>query len=270
MEGLEQSVSRGFRASSRRGDGTNYGIDDPRLILALALLGGGLFGASLYLGLATQDPSLHVIADIAGVGGVVCLANATLFAWSGSIGKGMVSRRLLRTLALGGDEWVLDVGCGMGLLLVQSAKRLTTGQVVGIDVWGMHALADGGRYHATRKNVTIEGVGGSIELQQSDPKSLPFVDGSFDVIVSASMLDRSRDLHRIDLAIGEMLRVLKPGGRIAIQTRSYAAEIGKVLQEKGMSDVTISELHFQVFPPSRTISARKKFTPPTSLQARPH
>ena len=44
-------------------------------------------------------------------------------------------RRMLEAVNWRGDEQVLDVGCGNGFLLVEIAKRLTTGMATGIDVW---------------------------------------------------------------------------------------------------------------------------------------
>jgi 2-polyprenyl-3-methyl-5-hydroxy-6-metoxy-1,4-benzoquinol methylase len=41
-----------------------------------------------------------------------------------------------------GDETVLDIGCGRGLMLVGAARRLTTGQAVGIDLWRTEDQAD--------------------------------------------------------------------------------------------------------------------------------
>jgi arsenite methyltransferase len=42
---------------------------------------------------------------------------------------------LLDQLPWRGDERVLDVGCGHGLLLIGAVKRLTTGRAVGLDLW---------------------------------------------------------------------------------------------------------------------------------------
>ncbi len=64
---------------------------------------------------------------------------ASYMTYGSRIGK-LRSRQNLLDLAATlrpwtGDENVLDVGCGRGLMLLGAARRLTTGQAVGIDLW---------------------------------------------------------------------------------------------------------------------------------------
>ncbi len=42
---------------------------------------------------------------------------------------------LIDLLNIQGNEYILDVGCGSGLLLIGAAKKLTTGKAIGIDIW---------------------------------------------------------------------------------------------------------------------------------------
>ena len=53
--------------------------------------------------------------------------------------------RMLALAQLRGDENVLDIGTGRGLLLVGAAKRLTTGRAVGLDIWKTSDLSDNAR-----------------------------------------------------------------------------------------------------------------------------
>jgi cyclopropane fatty-acyl-phospholipid synthase-like methyltransferase len=48
-------------------------------------------------------------------------------------------------LGLRGDEDVLDLGCGSGLMLLGPAARLTTGSATGIDLWRSHDEAGSSR-----------------------------------------------------------------------------------------------------------------------------
>ncbi|MBA0085829.1 MAG: 50S ribosomal protein L11 methyltransferase, partial [Acidobacteria bacterium Pan2503] len=51
------------------------------------------------------------------------------------VGKLALRERLLDKIPWRGDESVLDVGCGRGLLAVGAAKRVSSGTVTGVDVW---------------------------------------------------------------------------------------------------------------------------------------
>jgi cyclopropane fatty-acyl-phospholipid synthase-like methyltransferase len=61
--------------------------------------------------------------------------------WDSKVGKLWARDRLLDGLELRGDETVLDVGCGRGLLLIGAAKRLTTGKAPGVDIWQAEDLS---------------------------------------------------------------------------------------------------------------------------------
>ncbi|HEU0296466.1 MAG TPA: class I SAM-dependent methyltransferase [Anaerolineales bacterium] len=134
-----------------------------------------------------------------------------------------IRKDIFDSLALRGDEKILDVGCGAGLLVNEAARRLTSGKAIGIDIWAPHS--GGGNYALLMKNAQAEGVADKIEFKQADVRKLPFEDASFDVIVSSGALHHiSRDRSDHEQAINEMLRVLKPGGRIALMDISHMIE----------------------------------------------
>ncbi len=120
--------------------------------------------------------------------------------------------KLLDGIPWRGDETVLDVGCGNGILTMGAARRLTTGQVIGIDIWT--AGSGDNRLESFVENSRIEGVADRVAIQNQDVRHLPNDDESFDVIIS------SLTIHHLGLdaekAISEMTRVLKPGGWLAI------------------------------------------------------
>ncbi len=102
-----------------------------------------------------------------------------------------------------GDH-VLDVGCGTGAAVVELTERVgQTGRVCGIDASEL-MIAEATRRAADRTNITFE-VG--------DATSLPYADSTFDACRSERTLQWLADPN---LAIAEALRVLRPGGRLAI------------------------------------------------------
>ena len=71
--------------------------------------------------------------------------------------------KMLAMIQWRGDEQVLDIGTGRGLLLIGAAKRLTTGHVVGIDIWSKKDLSDN-RLERAEFNIKAEGVADRCEL----------------------------------------------------------------------------------------------------------
>ncbi len=120
---------------------------------------------------------------------------------------GPVSADLLRAAELQPDDRVLDVGCGTGLIARRAAATVgDRGSVAGIDVSAdMIEVAES----------LAVGDGAPIEWHQGDAASLPFPDGSFDVVLCQMSLMFVEDRQA---AMSEMHRVLAQGGRVLIST----------------------------------------------------
>ena len=111
---------------------------------------------------------------------------------------------IIRMLNPGGNDVVLDVGAGTGEPGLTIATRLTGGKVVINDIAeDMLGIA---RENAIRRGIK------NFETDLSDVCELPFADNTFDVVSCRFGFMFFPDMS---LAIKEMVRVLKPGGRIA-------------------------------------------------------
>lgn len=103
------------------------------------------------------------------------------------------------------DAKVLDVACGTGDFTIAIAKKLNKdGEVTGIDI--SEEMMRVGREKIARLGINAELISGDCE-------DLPFADNTFDRI---SVGFGVRNFEHIDLGLAQMLRVLKPGGRLVI------------------------------------------------------
>lgn len=237
----------------------DYGLDAPGVFRGL-LIGGlaaaiaGYFlvrwafrensGTALGLAFAVQNS------------GVGCLIGAALLFTSSRFGKLHLRDRLLNGLNLRGNEELLDVGCGHGLLLIGAAKKLPQGRAVGVDLWSQVDQGDNSRA-ATLRNVEIENVSDRVEVHDGDMRKLPFGDGTFDAVVANFAIHNIPSREGRREAIREIVRVLKPGGQVALSDMKSVALYAKELRTSGMRAVKISWPSFWTWPPARIATARK-------------
>jgi ubiquinone/menaquinone biosynthesis C-methylase UbiE len=122
----------------------------------------------------------------------------------------LYARRLLDGVRLKPGQHVLDVACGPGTASLLAAPLVVPdGSVVGIDLApGMVELARKKAEEARLSNVTF---------READAENVPFPDDSFDAVLCNHGLVPTTDRVK---ALGEMRRVLKRGGCIAISAWS--------------------------------------------------
>ena len=210
----------------------DYGLDAPGVVRNLAIGGA----AALVLAAAAFPLGWVPLARMAAGAAIGCLFGAGWMVWGSKVEKVRERDRLLDSLAWRGDEAVLDVGCGRGLLLIGAAKRLTTGKAVGVDIWQAEDLS-GNRPEATQENARLEGVSDRVEVKDGDARRLPFADGTFDVVVTKWVLHNIYNAAERDTAVREIARVLKPGGRLLIGDVRHTGRYAQVLRQGGLEDV---------------------------------
>ncbi len=177
----------------------------------------------------------HLTAALTGISSLGITASAALYIYATKAGKFDVWNEILDELQLWGDETVLDMGCGRGAVLLAAAKRLPRGHAIGVDLW--RADQTDNSPAATQANAKLENVADRIELHTADMTALPFDDNSVDVIVSSLAIHNIPTRAGRRQALEEAMRVLRPGGRLAIadlwETRQHADH----LREQGWRNV---------------------------------
>lgn len=122
--------------------------------------------------------------------------------------------RLVKRAGVRSGQRVLDAACGTGVVAVTAARL--GARVTGLDLTP-ELLA------RARENARIADV--EIDWHEGDVEKLPFGDAAFDVVLSQF---GHIFAPRPEVAIGEMLRVLKPGGTIAFSTWPPELLVGRV------------------------------------------
>jgi SAM-dependent methyltransferase len=117
---------------------------------------------------------------------------------------GTTAPYLVRFAGIRAGAQVLDVACGTGVVALTAARA--GAKVQGIDLTPELVA------HA-RENAALMRL--EVPFQEGDAESLPFADASFDVVVSQF---GHMFAPRPEVAVAQMLRVLKPGGTIAFAT----------------------------------------------------
>jgi SAM-dependent methyltransferase len=222
----------------------DYGLDAPpvvRNLLIAAACGLGLWAAAaarLWSGtmrLSLGGNEVRILLAPAGLSiGLACLAMALWMIWSSRVGKLRERERLLDRVAWRGDERVLDLGCGRGLMVVGAARRLQSGDATGVDLWRATDLA-GNTPAALRANAAAEGVAGRVRLTTGDMCSLPFADASFDAIVSRAAVHNVSHPAERRKVLEETARVLRPGGSVVLSDIRHLDEYATVLRSLGLT-----------------------------------
>ena len=132
---------------------------------------------------------------------------------------GSVAPRLVKYAGVERGREVLDVGCGTGVVALTAARF--GAKVTGVDLTPELLVR-------ARENRAIMGL--DVAWQEGDAEALPFADAKFDIVVSQF---GHMFAPRPEIAVKEMLRVLKPGGTIAFSTWPPELMVGRMFAVTG-------------------------------------
>lgn len=104
---------------------------------------------------------------------------------------------------------VLDAGCGTGEITARLAERFPGASFLGIDLE---------EQHLEKARLRCKPFGSRVRFERGDVLDLGFEDGRFDLAVSRHVLQALPDAPR---ALRQMVRVLKPGGRLHLISEDY-------------------------------------------------
>ena len=149
--------------------------------------------------------------------------------------SGQAAARLAQLVGIGSGDRVLDVGTGTGLIPVALAgSSEPPASIVGIDL-------SAGMIETARRRLHDElGSDARIRFERMDAEQLDLPNDDFDVALSGFALTH---VPRPELAMREMFRVLRPGGRLGValgsrppaasgaQLRHAVAEIGRRIEQ---------------------------------------
>lgn len=163
---------------------------------------------------------------------------------------------VLGMLGVSPGQRVIDVGCGPGNYTRDLARAAGSGLVVGLDAWEPMLTA-----------AVLRGGGENLAYVRGDACSLPFRDESFDSACSVGVIHMVEDPLA---ALGEMVRVLAPGGKLAVAVSCGTGSGGKPLSARlglkifGRDEVTgfftthgLDEIEQRVVRQGQFVSAHK-------------
>jgi len=233
----------------------DYGIDAPNVVRNLFLF-SLVFFAIAVVSFKIQDTLWFWIGFVYATSMFLALFTTGSWMLYGiKVTKPKIASKMIRNLELTGNEKVLDLGCGRGLLLCEAAKHLPHGEAHGIDLWSEKDQS-GNTLAKTLENADREGVKERVTVHTGNVCALPFPSHTYDVIISSLCLHNIGDKEGRERALLEMLRVLKPGGKFAIADIQRTKEYLKFLTSQGIN-VEYSKPSYLYCPPIRTLGGRK-------------
>jgi SAM-dependent methyltransferase len=240
----------------RRAD---YGQDAPGVVRGN--LGIGLALCILAVGLLSLPPT--ALAGWGGTAAVILLfaglslvLTGLLMIWGSRSGKLRIRDRLLGQVPWRGDERILDAGCGRGLMLNGAARRAPRSRAFGVDIW-RSVDQSGNAASQTLSNARAEGVAGRVAIATADMRAMPFPDQCFDVVTTSWAVHNIPERAGRTQAIREILRVLRPGGWLALADIERIDEYIETLELEGVTQIQRSRPYYIFAIPTHTLLVQK-------------
>ncbi len=114
-------------------------------------------------------------------------------------------RKAIKYLGEFHPKLILDVATGTGDFAIEALK-LNPRRITGVDI-------SEGMLEVGRQKMKTQGYDDRIELRYGDSEDLPFDDDTFDAVIVAFGV---RNFENLENGLAEMLRVVRPGGRVVV------------------------------------------------------
>jgi len=209
-----------------------YGIDAPRTGVVILLCVTGALVIAFILHNLNNSPAKaagNIIFSLVPTG-IIILVLAAMYV---KVEKFRHRNRMLNMLIWKGNETVLDIGTGRGLLMIGAAKRLITGKSFGIDIWNKEDLSNNS-YRAVMANVILEDVKDKVQVLNADAQNIPIEDNYFDYVLSNLCIHNIPSKEGRAKACQEIVRVLKPGGTALISDFRHITEYAQEFKKMGL------------------------------------
>lgn len=233
----------------------NYGIDAPGVIRNLIIFSViGFLLPKFYPLIRIGQLNIYIGGFI--WMGITCGLMALWMLLYSLYGKLKHRDRIINLVNWSGNEMVLDVGTGRGLLMIGAAKRLTTGKSIGIDIWNLEDLTQNAMEN-TLDNAVLEGVKDKVDIKNDNASNMSFADNTFDVVISNLCLHNIYNIEERKKACNEIARVLKKGGTGIISDFKHMREYKNNFAQAGLHTEVFPASYFTTFPPLAILKIKK-------------
>lgn len=115
-------------------------------------------------------------------------------------------KKAIKLLKADQPKRILDIATGTGDFALEAASSLSPEEVIGVDI-------SEGMLEVGRKKVIKQGKEKIVQLRSGDSEDLQFEDNYFDSLIVAFGV---RNFENLEKGLSEMLRVVRPGGKLVI------------------------------------------------------